>query len=303
MNASQWFSRLLPSRYDGFVLALGGGGGRGLAHLGVLEALEAHNLRPDAIIGVSIGALFGAMYAHHPDTQALKSQVLDFLHSDTMAEIQLPQLQQSDASGSLLNHWANLARQTLLYARAATDIALMDAELLITVADKLCGTRNFSDLQIPFSCAAVSFPCGDCKLFDRGDLVHSVAASMAIPGIFSPVEVDGVRYVDGGLASEIPSLEARQMAGDNQCVVAVNVGSKPSCGATPTHLLSMLDWASLVKSYYLRRYDKEHAEVLIEPLVGDVQWDDFSHPKDEIARGREAAESQIGALLHLLGRD
>ncbi|MDQ6950059.1 MAG: patatin-like phospholipase family protein [Mariprofundales bacterium] len=302
MNTN-WFSRLLPSRYDGFVLALGGGGGRGLAHLGVLEALEAHQLRPDAIIGVSIGALFGAMYAHHPDITAVKAQALDFLHSDTMTELQLPKLQQQDAGESFLNHWANLARQTMLYARAASDISLMDAELLITVAEKLCKTRDFSELQIPFSCTAVDFPCGDCTLFTQGDLVLSVAASMAIPGIFAPVEVDGKRYVDGGLASEIPSLEARQRASNSQCVVSVNVGAKPSCGATPTHLLSMLDWASLVKSYYLRRYDKEHTEILIEPLVGDVQWDDFSHPRDEIARGRAAAEEQMGTLLHLLGKD
>ncbi|RMH50637.1 MAG: hypothetical protein D6682_06480, partial [Zetaproteobacteria bacterium] len=276
----------MPSRYDGFVLALGGGGGRGLAHIGVLAALEERRLRPDAIIGVSIGALFGAMYALDPDAERLRRRVLDFLRSDAIANLQLPQLQQQEEpSASFLDRWMALGRQSLLYVRAATDIALVDAELLITVADTLCGRHTFADTQIPFSCVAVSFPGGDCTVFDRGDLVHSVAASMAIPGIFAPVEVDGTRFVDGGLASEIPALEARRRATDQQCVVAVNVGAKPSaCAPHPTHMLGMLDWASLVKSYYLRRYDKEHAEVLIEPLVGDVQWDDFSHPEDEIAR-------------------
>ncbi len=300
----KWFSRLLPSRYDGFVLALGGGGGRGLAHLGVLKALEARALRPDAIIGVSIGALFGAMYALRPDAEAIEQRALSFLRSETMANLQLPQLQQSDDDGgSFFDRWMALGRQSLLYMRAATDIALMDAELLITVADHLCAGRHFSDAKIPFSCVAVSFPQGACTVFDQGDLIHSVAASMAIPGIFAPVEVDGQRYVDGGMASEIPSLEARNRASDNQCVVAVNVGAKPSSAMRPSHMLGMLDWASLVKSYYLRRYDKEHAEVLIEPLVGDVQWDDFSHPEDEIARGYEAAEAKLDQLAELLGRD
>ncbi|MDX8414149.1 MAG: patatin-like phospholipase family protein [Mariprofundales bacterium] len=299
----KWFSRLLPSRYDGFVLALGGGGGRGLAHLGVLTALEERNLHPDAIIGVSIGALFGAMYALNPNAAAIQKQALTFLHSETMRDLQLPQLQQDDAGKSLFDHWMALGRQSLLYMRAATDISLVDAELLITIADHLCSSHHFSDTKIPFSCAAVSFPKGDCTVFDHGDLVLSVAASMAIPGIFAPVEVDGTLFVDGGMASEIPSMEARNRATDNQCVVAVNVGAKPSSAIHPSHMLGMLDWASLVKSYYLRRYDKEHAEVLIEPLVGDVQWDDFSHPEDEIARGYAAAERQLDHLAELLGRD
>ncbi len=298
----KWFSRLLPSRYDGFVLALGGGGGRGLAHLGVLEALEARGLRPDAIIGVSIGALFGAMYALKPDAAALQRRVLEFLRSDAIANLQLPQLQEERDDASFFDRWMALGRQSLLYVRAATDISLVDAELLITIADTLCDSRDFSDAKIPFACAAVAFPRGDCTVFDRGDLVHSVAASMAIPGIFAPVEVDGALFVDGGMASEIPALEARNRARDNQCVVAVNVGAKPSCATQPTHMLGMLDWASLVKSYYLRRYDKEHAEVLIEPLVGDVQWDDFSHPEDEIARGREAADARLDELAELLGK-
>jgi len=300
----KWFSRLLPSRYNGFVLALGGGGGRGLAHLGVLTAMEERQLRPDAIIGVSIGALFGAMYALEPDAAAVKKRALTFLQSDTMANLQLPQLQQGDDdNGSFFDRWMALGRQSLLYMRAATDIALMDAELLITTADYLCSSHHFSDTQIPFSCTAVSFPQGGCEVFDQGDLVHCVAASMAIPGIFSPVEVDGSLFVDGGMASEIPSMEARNRAADNQCVVAVNVGSKPSSAIFPSHMLGMLDWASLVKSYYLRRYDKEHAEVLIEPLVGDVQWDDFSHPEDEIARGYAAAEEKLDQLSALLGHD
>jgi len=299
----KWFSRLLPSRYGGFVLALGGGGGRGLAHLGVLTALEERNLHPDAIIGVSIGALFGAMYALNPNAAAIQKQALTFLHSDTMTNLQLPQLQQDDAGNSFFDRWMALGRQSLLYMRAATDISLVDAELLITIADHLCSSHHFSDVKIPFSCAAVSFPKGECTLFDRGDLVHSVAASMAIPGIFAPVEVNGTLFVDGGMASEIPSMEARNRADDNQCVVAVNVGAKPSSAIHPSHMLGMLDWASLVKSYYLRRYDKEHAEVLIEPLVGDVQWDDFSHPEDEIARGYAAAEEKLDQLADLLGRN
>ncbi|MDQ6964982.1 MAG: patatin-like phospholipase family protein [Mariprofundales bacterium] len=299
----EWFSRLLPSRYGGFVLALGGGGSRGLAHLGVLAALEERNLHPDAIIGVSIGALFGAMYALNPDAAAVRKTALEFLQSDAMSSIQLPQLQQESDSSSFFDRWMALGRQSLLYMRAATDISLIEAELLITITAHLCSSHHFADAKIPFSCSAVSLPQGECTVFDSGNLIHSVAASMAIPGIFAPIEVAGTLYVDGGMASEIPALEARNRADDNQCVVAVNVGARPASAAMPSHMLGMLDWASLVKSYYLRRYDKEHAEVLIEPLVGDVQWDDFSHPEDEIARGYIAAQERLDQLGALLGRD
>jgi len=300
--------RLWPHRArprPGFVLALGGGGGRGLAHIGVFEALERHALRPDLIIGTSIGALFGAMYAMRPEAAWMRREVLSYLASERFSRLELPIIKGSEPDESWLSRFVSIAKQTVMYTRAATDVALADVEALYDVARLFTRARDFADLRIPLHLTAVEFPSGECRVFSRQDrvpLYQAVAASMAIPGVFEPVPLDGRRYVDGGLASEIPAREARELAIGGQLVVAVNVGSRPRQDDEPGNVYGMLDWASQIKSLYLRRYEKQCADILIEPLVADTQWHDFSHPHEEIAKGEQATREVLPELLAALGR-
>jgi len=297
-----WLKRWLPAKKPhGFVLALGGGGGRGLAHLGVLEVLESHGLRPDAIVGTSIGALFGSMYALEPDAIKLQKRVINFLDSDDFEQLKIPELgDASDKNNTWLARLGAAARQSVWFTRAATGIAIADVNYLVEMADILCAGRDFTDVKIPLSLTAVTFPCGECHIFSKGDLAKSVAASMAIPGVFNPLEINGERYVDGGLASELPAKEARMVAQPGQFVVAVNVGARPSEDDEPTNVIGMLDWSTRIKALYLRQYKKDFADVLVEPLVGFTQWNDFSNPEQEIERGRQAALEQMPKLIGLL---
>jgi len=300
-----FLGHLLGRRYQGFVLALAGGGGRGLAHLGALRALEEHGLKPDAIVGTSIGALFGAMYALNPDAEALQRRVFEFLDSDAFHNLSLPSVHDVDAEAgdeSWLTRLTTVARQTILYTRAMTDIAVADDTALAQVAGVFCGEGNFETAKIPLHVTAVRFPGGECHLFSKGDLCKALAASMAVPGVFDPVEIDGHRYLDGGLASEVPAMEARSVAGEEQLVVAVNTGARPDPDHAPTNVMGMLDWTAQVKSLYLRQYEKAHADVVIEPLVGYTQWHDFSNSDHEVRRGYEATLDKIPELQRLLGR-
>ncbi|MFQ5582094.1 MAG: patatin-like phospholipase family protein [Mariprofundaceae bacterium] len=293
----------------GFVLALGGGGGRGLAHLGVLDVLEAHELRPDAIVGSSIGALFGAMYAVHPDSGELKQRILSFLDSDeTFGSLNLPALSSVEGAEAEDQTWLSrltaAARQSILFTRVATDIAVADVDKLIDICHTLCDADSFKEAKIPLYITAVQFPSGECHIFSKdtkGSLPCAIAASMAVPGVFDPVKVGGERFLDGGIASELPAKEAKMIAMPGQIAVAVNVGSRPSPDNEPGNVIGMLDWATRIKALYLRQYKKEHADVLIEPLVGFTQWHDFSNPDQEIERGRQAALEQIPKLLKLVG--
>ncbi|MES0371829.1 MAG: patatin-like phospholipase family protein [Mariprofundaceae bacterium] len=288
---------------DGFVLALGGGGGRGLSHLGVLEVLEEHNLRPSAIVGTSIGALFGAMYAHKPDARLVRERVYKFLDSDTFGQLNIPVLEGVEMEDtSWLSRLTAAARQSILYTRAATDIAVGDVNTLIGMVEELCAAKHFSELKIPLYVTSVQFPTGDCHLISKGDLGKAIAASMAVPGVFDPVEIDGGRFVDGALSSELPAKEGQMVATEGQVVVAVNVGSRPHPANVPTHVIGMIDWATQIKALYLRQYKKQYADVLIEPLVGFTQWHDFSNPDQEIERGRDAALEKMPELIKLLGK-
>jgi len=299
--------RIFAARQEqkhGFVLALGGGGGRGLAHLGVLEVLEEHKLRPDAIIGCSIGALFGAMYAIEPDARKVIARTMDIMSHESFAKLSLPML---DEEGVLDQSWLSrltaAAKQSIMLTRAATDRAIADTDALIDIAHSFCGGESFSDASIPLYVTAVEFPNGECQIFSVDSHVKlpcAIAASMAIPGVFDPVMVGGKKYVDGGVAADLPVIEAQMIARPHQLVVAVNVGSRPRSDIEPGNVYGMLDWSTQVKSFHLRKANRHHADVVIEPLVGFTQWNDFSNPEQEIDRGRQAAYEKMPELIEKL---
>ncbi|MDX8395124.1 MAG: patatin-like phospholipase family protein [Mariprofundaceae bacterium] len=297
-----WQNLLSAKAKQGFVLALGGGGSRGLAHLGVLEVLEQHHLKPDAIVGTSIGALFGTMYALNPNILEVRERVDHFLQSDAFIDLNLPSFDKGGATNmTWLSRLELAAKQTILFTRAAKDIAVVDTNVLHKITKKLCDAADFSEVKIPLYITAVEFPSGECHMFSKGDLPLAVTASMALPGVFDPVEIDGSRYVDGGIASELPAKEGKMVSAIDQAVVAVNVGSRPDPKKIPKNVIAMLDWTTQVKALYLRQYKKEFADVLIEPLVGFRQWHDFSDPEQEIQCGRDAALEKMPDLLKILG--
>lgn len=293
----------LPPRKRSFILALGGGGGRGLAHLGVLQALEEHGLRPDAIVGTSIGALFGAMYALEPDIERVREKVEAFLNSEAFDQLGLPMLSEAETTDQTwLGRLTAAARQSVLYARAARGIALVESHKLFQVVTALCGNVHLEDTDIPLHVTAVSFPHGEVELFSRGDMVAAIAASMAIPGVFEPVELAGRQYVDGGVASELPAREARNLARPDQAVIAVDVGARPDPAHPPRSVIGMLDWAMRVKSFYLRQYKSDFADLVVCPVPGFRQWNDFSHPDQEIERGHQSMLEHLPVLHRMLGR-
>lgn len=305
VSPRRWLQRLINRRppLDGFVLALGGGGGRGLAHLGVLRALEESGLRPSAIVGTSIGALLGAVYALEPDVDSMQARVEAFGKSSQFSQLKLPAFcGANNGHRGWLERLTAAAQQSLLIARAWSNIAVEDAERVINVARTLCGDKGFGDLQIPFYATAVHYPSGECRLFSEGDLVRSVAASMALPGIFQPVEIEGERFVDGGVASEVPAREARMVAGANRLVLAVNVSGRPGPEVEAHNVIGMLDWAMQVKAYYLREYKVRYADVLVEPLVGDKLWNDFSKVDGDAERGFQAMRQKLPELVDMLER-
>ena len=300
-----WKRLFSHKKGKGFILALGGGGGRGLAHLGVLDVLEEHKLKPDAIVGTSIGAMFGAMYAMQPDAKAVIERAKDILASQPFSKLGLPFLEDANIQDqSWLSKLSAAARQSILYTRAITDRAIGDSDAMIEIASTFCGGESFRDAKIPLYLTAVQFPSGECRLFslDTGvELSRAIAASMAVPGVFDPIVIAGEKYADGGLASELPSKEARMVATADELILAVNVGSRPMPDVEPQNVYDMLDWASQIKSLYLRKYDKDYADVLIEPMVGFTQWNDFSNIEQEIDKGRQAALEKMPELIKKLG--
>lgn len=155
-------------------LALGAGGGRGLAHIGVLQVLEENKIPIDLISGCSIGSIVGSIYAAGTDLGMLEKYSCTLAGKDIL-DIALP-------------HMGGLLR----------------GDKLEEIVRVLTHDLSFGETRIPFFCTAVDLASGKLAVLQQGKIHRAVRASMAIPGVFTPVRMDNKVYVDGGTLEEIP---------------------------------------------------------------------------------------------------
>lgn len=155
-------------------IVLSGGGARGAAHIGVLQALSENGIEPTIVSGSSAGAIVGVLYA----AGYTHDKILDFF-----------------AVNSSVFHWKKFARKKL---------GLLDPEKYVDIFDPWLGTKHFEDLDKTLHICAVDVLNGLPHYFSKGALVHPILASAAVPGVFSPVEINDVWYVDGSTMDNFP---------------------------------------------------------------------------------------------------
>jgi len=181
---------------------LGGGGLHGAVEVGMLHALVEHGSRPDLILGTSVGALNGALYAADPQSAVER---LTALWTDVARS--------SPFDGSLLEQVGTVARNwTHLHS---------NHRLRRLILQQL-PVRTFEELQVPFSCVAASIERAGARWFDRGELIGPLLATTAVPGLLPPVEIDGEHHLDGGLVDSIPIARAVELGAS--CIMVLQVG-------------------------------------------------------------------------------
>lgn len=229
-----------------WALVLSGGGAKGLAHVGVLEALEELGYRPSLVVGTSMGAIVGGLYATGMGPARMRDFLEDFDIRDYLTgfSFQLPEnlpfiriLQAGEALGNLLKD-TGMEPGTKIY------------ELLRDLTQDL----SFEDLALPFRCNAVDLISGIQQVFSEGRLADAIRASMSFPGVFRPWKIGEGLYVDGGIVDNMPVWIARMMG--YSPVIAVNVA--PKTPVKEVHIQNGIDVImrsfSLVASRIPRHY-------------------------------------------------
>jgi NTE family protein len=197
-----------PVGSGGTAIVLGGGGVLGAVQLGMLRALVEAGVRPDLVVGTSVGALNGAVLAALP-----AAEVADRLEEAWRS----PDARALFAAG----HVARLRE----FARSG--VAAHSAAPLRRMASSVLGERRIEDLAVPFTCCAASIEDAAEHWFERGPVVDAVLASAAVPGLLPPAVVEGRHYLDGGLVNSIPLGRAVELGADRVFVLQVGRIDQP----------------------------------------------------------------------------
>lgn len=254
-------------------VALGGGGARGLAHIGVLKAFEQEDIPVNAIAGTSVGALIGGLYAAGITTS------------------QLEHMSQEIGWSSLSNYSRfSMIRLMVMGQKLSTD----NMELYLR---KQIGDMRFDQLKIPFACVATDIQTGEKVVFREGSVAFASRASATIPGMFEPVPFRQRFLVDGGLVSNIPTDLVSLMGAD--LIVAVDV-TADFANAQPKSIIEILNQAIYIQSERMAQDELALAQVVIRPKLGDVTMMDLSRSDECINAGSLAGRRAVPAIKRLI---
>ncbi|WP_229071078.1 patatin-like phospholipase family protein [Actinoplanes sp. DH11] len=245
-------------------LALGGGAVRGAAHVGVLAALDEAGLEPSVITGTSAGALVGALYAA----------------GQTPAEI---------AKLAQTLRWARLVRP------GRTRKALFETSKLGAFLDTVLDGADFDALKRPFAAVACDLSTGEEVVMRDGPVAQAVLASSAVPGVFPPVDRDGLMLVDGSLVNIVPAGLARRLGAD--IVIGVDV-SGPLPRRPPATVLHIMVAVSTLQPGGIHNLAADADLVLTPEVDGYAFWELSRIPEFEAA-GRTATEQALPLLRAL----
>ena len=250
-------------------LALGSGGARGYAHVGVLKILEKEDIEIDFIAGTSVGSLIGALYALGFDIDEIEKIVLeqDFMEYITFKSIsfELKETKDRNVLGFSINIPKLIANPRLPRGLIST-IGIRDE------FDRISNWAHFEyDLKIPFKAVATDLITGEKIIMDKGKVSNGVAASISIPGIFSPFEFEDKILVDGGLKDPVPVDVVRQMGAD--IVIAVTLRGIKEETKDPNTIISIADRSIDIMIEDLTKLSLEGADIILEPsYVGEVSF-------------------------------
>ena len=273
-------------------LALSGGGARGFAHLGVLKVLENLHIPIDCIAGTSMGAVVGGLYAAGFSATEIESRLdalkLNDVALDRVERRMLPQSVREEDDQYPLGATLGLSSNGVRLPAGVVQ-ATQFLELLQNWTAHLQPDVDFDQLPIRFRTVATDLETGKMVVFERGPLHKAIRASMAAPGVFAPIEIDGRLLSDGGLVRNLPVDIARSMGAD--IVIAVNIGTP----LMPRDQLQTLFNVSQQMVNILTEQNVEaqkallgQRDILIEPTLGNISFMDFARSKEAIQIGQQA---------------
>ena len=257
-------------------LALGGGGAKGLAHIGVIKVLEKYAIPIDFIAGTSMGAMVGGWYAAHGNVESLEKIFKEVDHKEVLPVRKV-----------IKNH---------------KGILFSDKMVIQDLEDGFYG-RKIEELSIPFCAVSTDVETGAQVILKEGNLSEAVSASIALPIMFKPARIDGKLLMDGGFVNPVPADIVRAMGAD--FVIAVDVSSKwldvteEQIGIR--NIYSIVSKVFSAMEYQIAQRILKDADIIIRPAVLGFDWREFHKAEEIISNGIDETEYSIDDILQNTG--
>ena len=265
-------------------LALGGGGARGLAHIGVLEVLQREGIPIDMIAGTSIGGMVGAFCARGQDCSLLRDMAIKI----------------------------NLMKMLSLADLAIPKSGLLGGKAVINLLQKMMGSDiEFDDLPIPLSLVATDITTGEEVVINQGSVLEGIRASISLPGIFTVAKWHDRYLVDGGLVNPVPVSVLKDMGAD--FIIAVNVipdiGDKARQarkgerkGRKEPNIFTVLLQSLYISTYIIAKASVKGADIAIHPKTAHISPADFHHAQECVQQGELATQASIPEIKRKLSK-
>lgn len=264
---------LPPDQRPKVALVLGGGGARGLAHIGVIKVLEREGIPIDIVAGTSVGAIVGSLYAAGVPVSEMEKM--------------------ADEIG--WNKISDVSRTALV--KLVLTEKLLSNERMEDYLRKYMGHKRFDELHIPFACVATDIQTGEKIVFQEGEVAPAVRASATIPGVFKAMQYRHRYLVDGGIIDNIPTDAAKNLGADIVIVSAVRSEFREYGNS---NVLMTLGQSITIMGGEMAQDKLKTADVAIQPYVGDVTMTQFWRGPECLRAGIIAAQKMIPRIKDVI---
>ncbi|MBT3318367.1 MAG: patatin-like phospholipase family protein [Clostridia bacterium] len=247
-------------------IAFGGGGTRGIAHIGAIKVFQQNNIDFDFIAGTSVGSMAGAVYALGVPWRDMYDYVL------------------------------TIRKKNLLPPR--TWVSYMSAQILERMADYYLEGKTFDQLDKPFCAVAVDLKKGKPTRLNTGNVSKALSASCAIPGVFQPVKIDGKTYVDGGILRVVPTQTVREMGAEK--VVGIHLNSAQADGTQSTKRRDVVMTAYKLSINVNAELCEQYSDIMLKPRLNDYMPYSFKYAEEMLKIGEQAALDNLDKIKALL---
>jgi NTE family protein len=279
-------------------LTLSGGGAKGLAHIGILKAIDSAGLKIDYITGTSMGSVVGGLYAigYSGDTLEKMANAIDWdlLLSNQSSLRGLYMEEKSEYSKYVVElPWVNHGFRLPTGVLEGQELWLKLTELFAPVYDK----KFFSQFSIPFRCIATDVGTGEAVILTKGEIVSAIRSSMAIPSLFTAVDVEGKRMVDGGIVRNFPVQDVKDMGAD------IVIGSNVTTGLLASDKVRNVIQVLMQVAFFREAEDKLKevplCDIYIPIPLQDYTMGSFGQANDIMRIGIEEGRALYPRFKHL----